>query len=284
MMLLKDVGPPGVEALAGACRVVFLPPADGVVLVAVVVFVFPLTLSGSRVVGSAARPVNWGLTVVLVLVVMLLKAVVPWGVEALAGACRVVFLPGNIGVVKLDDLVVAMSDPFTSVARDAGGLLLERPWSLSIGGTRVRRLRRRVVWVVCQGTLGVERCSSAGFEADDKSGPAEDGDNDQDGEVEVWTGLCLLDVKVFMRDGAGEEPEESKAGDVECLSDGSGGSSVEICVELEEGRRELDEGSFRSDTVSVEGNGCRDLVVWRCWDKVREGEVNLSNDVMFVAG
>ena len=75
-----------------------------------------------------------------------------------------VFLPGNIGVVKYDDLVVAMSDPFTSVARDAGGLLLVLPWSLSIGGLRVRRLRRRVVWVVCQGTRGVERCSYAGFD------------------------------------------------------------------------------------------------------------------------
>ena len=137
--------------------------------------------------------------------------------------------------------------------------------------------------VVRQGTRGVIRFSSAGLDAEAADESPEDGDNDQGGEVEGWAGLCLLDVKVLMRDANGEEPN-SQGMDGSRLSDGIGGSSVEICVELEEGRRELDEGSFRSDTVSVEGNGCRDLVVWRCWDKVREGEVNLSNDVMFVAG
>ena len=115
----------------------------------------------------------------------------------------------------------------------------------------MRCLRRRVVfWVVGQGTRGVDPCSSAGIDAGGKPEPAEDGDNDQGGAVEVRAGLSLLDVKVLMRDADGEEPEP-QAVDVGRLSDGSGGSSVEICVELEEGRRELDEGSFCSDPVTV---------------------------------
>ena len=83
----------------------------------------------------------------------------------------------------------------------------------------------------------------------------------------------------------GEEPN-SQGMDGSRLSDGIGGSSVEICVELEEGRRELDEGSFPSDpvAVSIEGGGRCNLVVWRCWDRVREGEVDASDDSVLVVG
>ena len=103
--------------------------------------------------------------------------------------------------------------------------------------------------------------------------------------MEGWAGLCLLDVKVLMRDANGEEPN-SQGMDGSRLSDGIGGSSVEICVELEEGRRELDEGSFPSDpvAVSIEGGGRCNLVVWRCWDRVREGEVDASDDSVLVVG
>ena len=83
-------------------------------------------LSGLMVVGTAAGPVNWGLTVVLVLVVMLLKDVVPWGVEALAGACRVVFLPARDGVAVVAVLVFVFAlelSGSTVVGRNAGPVI-----------------------------------------------------------------------------------------------------------------------------------------------------------------